>query len=154
MEGPFLVLERFFLFFLFVWGVSDFVPGTSRDRGVCPGIFAPALVSGKRDTGTRIFFCPRTKGQLDVPSQFVRPVETLVYTHVLLVIFNLNKKAKYLPLLYFFHLVPCMLSIMYEIWKSISLSVLKERRRLSGYRQNNNYEKCASMGLNGFISKK
>ena len=48
-----------------------FCPRTSRDRGFCPGTFAPALVSGQRDTGTRIFFCPGTKGQLDVPSRFV-----------------------------------------------------------------------------------
>ena len=45
-----------------------FCPGTSRDRGVCPGTFAPALVPGQRDTGTRKFFCPGTKGQRDVPS--------------------------------------------------------------------------------------
>ena len=46
-----------------------FCPGTSRDRGVCPGTFAPALVPGQRDTGTRKFFCPGTKGQRDVPSR-------------------------------------------------------------------------------------
>ena len=33
----------------------------SRDRGVCPGTFAPALVPGQRDTGTRIFFLSRDK---------------------------------------------------------------------------------------------
>ena len=43
-------------------------PGTGRDRGVCPGTFAPALVPGQRDTGTRKSFCPGTKGQRDVPS--------------------------------------------------------------------------------------
>merc|ERR1712051_527836 len=48
-----------------------FCPGTLRDRGVCPGTFALALVPGQRDTGTRIFFCPGTKGQRDVPSRFV-----------------------------------------------------------------------------------
>ena len=48
-----------------------FCPGTGRDRGVCPVIFAPALVPGQRDTGTGIFFCPGTKGQRDVPG---RPV--------------------------------------------------------------------------------
>ena len=37
---------------------NSFCPGTSRDRGVCPRTFAPALVPGQRDTGTRIFFCP------------------------------------------------------------------------------------------------
>ena len=37
-----------------------FCPGTSRDRGVCPGTFAPVLVPGQRDTGTRNFFCPGT----------------------------------------------------------------------------------------------
>ena len=40
----------------------------SRDRGVCPGILAPALFPGQRDTGTRKFLCPGTS----------RPVETLV----------------------------------------------------------------------------
>ena len=43
-----------------------FCPGTSRDRGVCPGTFAPALVPGQRDTGTRKFLCP-AKGQRDIP---------------------------------------------------------------------------------------
>jgi hypothetical protein len=42
----------FFLIFFFY----SFRPGTSRDRGICHGIFAPALVQGQRDTGTRIFF--------------------------------------------------------------------------------------------------
>ena len=41
----------------------------SRDRGVCPGTFASALVPGQRDTWTRNFFCPGTKGQRDVPSR-------------------------------------------------------------------------------------
>ena len=55
---------------------NSFCPGTSRDRGFCPGTFAPALVPGQRDTGTRNFFCPGTKGRRDVPSRFVpgRPV--------------------------------------------------------------------------------
>jgi hypothetical protein len=48
---------------------NSFCPGTSRDRGFCPGTFAPALVPGQRDTGTRKFFCPGTKGQRDVPSR-------------------------------------------------------------------------------------
>ena len=39
----------------------------SWDRGVCPGTFTPALVLGQRDAGARIFFCPGTKGQWDVP---------------------------------------------------------------------------------------
>ena len=39
---------------------NSFCPGTSRDRGFCPG---------QRDIGTRKFFCPRTKGQRDVPSR-------------------------------------------------------------------------------------
>ena len=43
--------------------------GTSRDRGFCPGTFAPALVPGQRDNGTRKIFCPGTKGQRDVPSR-------------------------------------------------------------------------------------
>ena len=34
----------------------------SQDRGVCPGIFAPVLVPGQRDSGTRKYFCPGTKG--------------------------------------------------------------------------------------------
>ena len=41
---------------------ESFCPGTGRDRGICPGTFAPALVPGQRDTGTRIFFVP---GQRD-----------------------------------------------------------------------------------------
>ena len=59
--------------------------GTSRDRGFCPGTFAPALVPGQRDTGTRKKFCPGTKGQRDVPVcpgtslGTSRPVETLVH---------------------------------------------------------------------------
>ena len=36
-----------------------------------PGIFAPALVPGQRDTGRRKFLCPQTKGQWDVLSQIV-----------------------------------------------------------------------------------
>ena len=58
-----------------------FCPGTGRDRGVCPGTFAPALVPGQRDIGTRKIFCPGTKGQRDVLSRFVpgRPVKTLNY---------------------------------------------------------------------------
>ena len=64
----FPVLEHPFPVFWFLLG-KLFCPGMSRDRGVCPGIFAPALVLGQRDTGTRIFFCPGTKGQRDVPSR-------------------------------------------------------------------------------------
>ena len=71
LEHPFSVLERtqpqkpdFFLKLF-----SAFCPGTSRDRGICPGIFAPALVPGQRDTGTRKFLCPGTKGQRDVLSR-------------------------------------------------------------------------------------
>ena len=46
---------------------NSFCPGTSWDRGVCPG------TKGHQDKN---FFCPRTKGQWDVPSRFVpgRPV--------------------------------------------------------------------------------
>ena len=51
---------------LFLKIFKSFCPGTGRDRGVCPGTFAPALVPGQRDTGTRIFFCPGTTGQWDV----------------------------------------------------------------------------------------
>ena len=43
----------------------------SQDRGVCPRIFTPALVPGQRDSGTRKYFCPGTKGQRNVPSQIV-----------------------------------------------------------------------------------
>ena len=77
---------------------KSFCPGTGRDRGVCPGTFAPALVPGQRDSGTGKtflsrdkgttgqgnffvpgqrdngtgkFFCPGTKGQRDAPSRFV-----------------------------------------------------------------------------------
>ena len=41
---------------------NSFCPGTSRDRGFCPGTFAPAFVLGQWDTGTRNFFLSR-----DVP---------------------------------------------------------------------------------------
>ena len=68
LERLFPVSERPFPVFLSFWE-GYFVPG--RDKGVCPGTFAPALVPGQRDTGTRIFFCPGTKGQRDVPSRFV-----------------------------------------------------------------------------------
>ena len=58
---------KFFLFLFFVKVIL------SRD---CPRIFAPALVPGQRDSRTRKYFCPGTKGQQDVPSQIVpgRPV--------------------------------------------------------------------------------
>ena len=46
------------LFFLKIF--ESFCPGTGRDRGVCPGTFAPALVPGQRDK--KIFFVP---GQRD-----------------------------------------------------------------------------------------
>ena len=48
---------------LFLKNFKWFCPGMGGDRGVCPGIFAPALVPGQRDTRTRNFFVPR-----DVPS--------------------------------------------------------------------------------------
>ena len=70
LERLFPVLEHPFPVFLFFWE-GYFVPG--RDRGVCPGTFAPALVPGQRDTGTRIFFVPRQRD-----SCTSRPVETLV----------------------------------------------------------------------------
>ena len=54
---------------LFIEIFNSFCPGTSRDRGVCPGTKAPALVPGQMDTGTRISFCPGTKGQWNVPSR-------------------------------------------------------------------------------------
>ena len=40
----------------------QFCHGTSRDRGVCPGTFAPALVPGQRDSGTGKTFLSRDKG--------------------------------------------------------------------------------------------
>ena len=53
-------------------------------RGFCLGTFAPSLVPGQRDTGTRKFFCAGTKGQRDVPSRFVpgRPVPWKPYFNV------------------------------------------------------------------------
>ena len=74
LEHLFPVLECPFPGFLFFWE-GYFVPG--RDRGVCPGTFAPALVPGQRDFGTRIFFVP---GQRDNGTSrgTSRPVETLV----------------------------------------------------------------------------
>ena len=56
LERLFPVLERLFSVFLFFWE-GYFVPG--RDRGVCPGTFAPALVPGQRDKN---FFLSRDKG--------------------------------------------------------------------------------------------
>ena len=71
LEHPFPVLECPFPVFGYFWK-SDFVPGRSgTELDVCPGTFAPALVPGQRDTGTRNFFCPGTKGQRDVPFRFV-----------------------------------------------------------------------------------
>ena len=83
----FTVYNALFLFFnvlLLFFGVffgTLLWPGTSWDRGVCPGIFAPALVPGQRDTRTRKFLCPGTKGQQDVPFRFVPgcPMETLIW---------------------------------------------------------------------------
>ena len=59
LERLFPVLERPFPVFLFFWE-AYFVPG--RDRGVCPGTFAPALVLGQRDSGTGKTFLSRDKG--------------------------------------------------------------------------------------------
>ena len=56
-----LFLAKFLLFFYFF--LDNQVLILSQDRGVCPGFFNPALVPGQNDTGTRIYFCPRTKGQ-------------------------------------------------------------------------------------------
>ena len=56
-----LKILSFFLKFF-----NSFCPGTSQDRAVCPGIFAPALVPGQRDTGTR-FFLSRDKGTTGRP---------------------------------------------------------------------------------------
>ena len=41
---------------------KGFCPGTSRDRGVCPGTFTPVLVPGQIDTGTRKMSLSRDKG--------------------------------------------------------------------------------------------
>jgi hypothetical protein len=46
---------------------SFFLKILSRDREGCPGIFAPALVPGQRDTGTRKILCPGLSR--DVPSR-------------------------------------------------------------------------------------
>ena len=50
----FSCLRMSFSCFLVFWK-SDF----------CPGIFAPALVSGQRDNKTRKYFCPRTSHPLE-----------------------------------------------------------------------------------------
>ena len=70
----FFFLNLWFFFSIFAFFLTIFsqfsywtCPGTSRDRGVCPGIFTPVLVQGQRDIGTRKYFCPGTKGQRDVP---------------------------------------------------------------------------------------
>ena len=42
--------------------VKLFCPGTSWNRGVCPGILSPALVPVHRDSETRKYFGPGTKG--------------------------------------------------------------------------------------------
>ena len=54
-ENDILKLEIWSFFLKFF---NSFCPGTSQDRGVCPGIFAPALVLGQGDSGTRFFFVP------------------------------------------------------------------------------------------------
>ena len=43
-------------------GTTGQAENLAREKGVCPGTFAPALVPGQRDAGTRIFFVP---GQRD-----------------------------------------------------------------------------------------
>ena len=64
-----------------VFFFNSFCPGTSRESGVCPGTFAPALVPGHRDkkiflsrdketTGHPVPVCPGTSC----------PLETLVLT--------------------------------------------------------------------------
>ena len=45
--------------------------GTSRDRGFCPGTFAPALVPGQRDSGTGKTFLSRDKGTTGQGNFFV-----------------------------------------------------------------------------------
>ena len=48
----------------------------SRDRGVCPGIFAPAFVLEQRDNGTpRLPDCPGTSPGTS------SPLETLIRSH-------------------------------------------------------------------------
>ena len=56
---------------------NSFCPGKSRDRGFCPGTFAPALVPGQRDTGTRKSFCPGTRKSFCPGTKGRRDVETL-----------------------------------------------------------------------------
>ena len=53
-------------------------PGTDE---FVPRFFAPALVPGQRDNGTRIYFYPGTKGQRDVLSRIVLSLgNTKLYT--------------------------------------------------------------------------
>ena len=68
------VLERPFPVFCLLLE-KGFWPGKSRDRGVCPETFAPALVPGQRDTGTNNFLCPGKKGTTSCP------LETLLHTN-------------------------------------------------------------------------
>ena len=63
-----------------------FCPGTSQDRGVCPGTTTSALVPGQRDSGTRKMSLSRDKGTAGRPVPVCpgtsrgtsRPVKTLV----------------------------------------------------------------------------
>ena len=57
-ERFFSVLECPFPVFWFFWA-KWFCLGTSRDRGVCPRIFAPDLVPGQRDNGNPTLYPPR-----------------------------------------------------------------------------------------------
>ena len=84
--------KKKFLRFFFWRFFGIFWPGTSRDRRVCPGIFALTLVLGQRDSGTGKTFLSRDKGTTGQGNFFVpgqrdnrtsrgtsRPSETLVW---------------------------------------------------------------------------
>ena len=69
---------------LFLKNFKSFCPATGRDRGVCPGIFAPALVPGQRDVPSR--FVPGRPVPLKhyrkvASSNPFRFVTRLVYIH-------------------------------------------------------------------------
>ena len=67
----FLFYNIFFCFRTYFSCFSFFVFWVFLGKWFCPGIFAPALVPGQRDSGIRKYFCTGTKGQRNVPSQIV-----------------------------------------------------------------------------------
>ena len=89
---------------------------------MCPGTFAPALVPGQRDTGTRKFLCPGTKGQRDVPSRGNANLEgPFIYGDHSVSVFHLIY-------LIYFHFVlqlmrPCTLAMF---WLACCIYLLKE----------------------------